>query len=344
MDKKRLTKEIKRKGLELGFSKVGITTADDFTEFEAEIRSRPDYDLWVNTKKAFLGKGSKPRSFYPEAKSIVCAVYSFADIKYPEELEAYIARVYLSRSYKPHEGSIHRLRFDAFSEFMESSGCNIYHTIGEIRIPDRMACARAGIITFGKNNFAYTDDDGSSIILYTFIVDRELEYDEPTIECKCPPKCRACIDACPTKAILSPGRMHPQDCLIYNHCLDDRIPAKVMQNMGTNIHGCDICQNVCPRNKKILKKAFRKDAFLEEIKKDFDLEKILLMDEEYFKEVLYPIVFIYKLSPDIIKRNAAIALGNTGDPSHIPALEEAAKSQNPLIKDAAEWAIKNLKG
>ncbi|MDO5690069.1 MAG: 4Fe-4S double cluster binding domain-containing protein [Tissierellia bacterium] len=341
MKKSKLTRDIKRKGLELGFSKVGITTADDFTEYEREIRSRPDYDLWVNTERgAFLGQGSRPRSFFPEAKSIVCAVYSFADIHFPEELDQHIGRAYLSRSYIPLDDSSCGIRINAFCNFLESVGCNIYK--GEIDIPNRMACARAGVISYGKNNFAYTDEDGSFIILYTFIVDRELDYDEPTIECKCPPNCHACIDACPTHAIISPGRLHPQHCLLYNHILKDQIPAELREGMGIYIHGCDICQKVCPRNKKMIERASRKDPFLEELKSEFDLEKTLLMDDAYYQDVIRPIMYNYIRDIDLFRRNAAIALGNTDDPAHIPALENATQSQNPLVKEAAEWAIKKL--
>jgi len=341
MNKKELNKKIKMKGLELGFSKIGITTADDFTDYKEEICSRPDYDLWINTHRgAFLGIGSSPHSYYPEGKSIVCAVYSFADIQYPEELTKYIGRAYLGRAYLPLDDSIYGLRVNAFQNYLESLGCKIY--TGDIDLPNRMACARAGIITYGKNNFAYTDDDGSFIILYTFLVDTELEYDEPTVTCKCPTNCQACINACPTHAIQHAGRLHPQNCILYNQMLNDYIPNEIRDGIGTSIHGCDICQNVCPRNRKVLEKATKEDAFLDELEKDFDLEKVLSLDDKYYNDVVYPIMYNYIRDLDLFKRNAAIALGNTNDPSHIPALEKAMKSQNPLVRDAAQWAIEKL--
>lgn len=343
MDKKDLTKKIKMKGLELGFSKVGITNADDFTEYEEEIRSRPDYDLWVNTKRgAYLGQGSRPRSFYPEAKSIVCAVYGFSNILFPDEFSKYVGHAYLSRSYIPLEDSSCGIRVKGFSDYLESMGCSLYK--GEIDIPNRMACARAGVISYGKNNFAYTKEDGSFVILYTFVIDTELVYDEPTVECKCPPNCTACIDACPTRAILSPGRLHPQNCMLYNHVLKDYIPNEIREALGTYIHGCDICQKVCPRNKKILERASQKDLFLEELKEDFDLEKVLLMDDKYYHDVVHPIMYNYIRDIDLFRRNAAIALGNTNDPAHIPALEKAMENHNPLVKDAVKWAIDKLQG
>lgn len=341
MDRRELTKKIKMKALELGFSKVGITTADDFVDYEREIRSRPDYDLWVNTERgAYLGTGSRPRSFYPEARSIVCAVYGFGNIKFPEALLKHVARAYLSRSYLPLEDAGCGLRVAALRNYLEANGCGVYD--GNIDVPQRMACARAGIVTYGKNNFAYTEEDGSFIILYTFIVDRDLEYDAPTVERRCPENCRLCMDACPTGAILSPGRLHPQDCMLFNHIRRDEIPTELREKLGQYIHGCDVCQKACPRNRKVLDNASRQDPFLEKLTDDFDLEKVLALDEEYYRDVVHPIMYNYIRDPALFRRNAAIALGNSGDSAHIPALRNALKDDNPMVTDAAEWAISRI--
>jgi len=335
MDKKELTKQIKMKALELGFSKVGITTADDFIEHEQEVNSRPDY-AWAGD----VIKGCRPSKFYPEGKSIICTVYGFSDILFPEELTPYVGRVYLSRSYSPLEESACGLRVKALKDFIKSLGISVYE--GKLEIPARMACARAGITTFGNNNFAYTEEDGSFIILYTFIVDTELEYDEPTIINKCPPNCQECIKACPTHALAQARRMQPLKCVLLNNMVSMATPDELREGIGTKIHGCDICQLACPRNKKVLAKAARKDMFLEELKKDFDLEQILLLDEKYYQDVVYPIMYNYIHDMDTFRRNAAIALGNTGDPSHIPALKKALENENPLVQDAAQWAIDQL--
>lgn len=342
MNKMSRSKKIKQKGLELGFSKVGITNADDFTEYASELLSRADYDLWIKTKRgAYLGQGAYPRSFFPEAQSIVCAVYSFADIQFPEKLERHVGRAYLSRAYIPLEDSACGIRVTEFARYLTALGCNIYQ--GDISIPDRMACARAGVITYGKNNFAYTKEDGSFIILNTFLIDMELEYDTPSIECNCPPDCHACIDACPTQAIIAPGRLHPQNCLLYNHVLRGPFPEEIRQATGSYIHGCDVCQKVCPRNRKVLANASRKDRFLEQLKEDFDLEEILLMDEEYYQSVVHPIMYNYIRDTDLFRRNAAIALGNSRNPAHLQALEQASRHPNESVQEAARWAIGRLK-
>jgi len=341
MDKKELTKQIKMKALELGFSKVGITTANDFIEYEQVVNSRPDYTPWMNTPgTGYLLNGCHPSTYYPEGKSIICTVYGFSDILFPEELTQYVGRAYLSRSYAPLQESSCGVRVNAFKDFIKSLGISIYE--GDVWVPERAACARAGIITYGNNNFAFTEEDGSFIILYTFVVDTELEYDEPTIINQCPPNCQECIKACPTHAIAQARRLLPMNCVLMNNIQGWVIPNELREGIGTKIHGCDVCQLACPRNKKVLAKASRKDLYLEELKKDFDLERILLLDEKYYQDVVYPIMYNYIRDTALFQRNAAIAIGNTGDPSHIPALKKALENENPLVQDAAQWAINQL--
>jgi epoxyqueuosine reductase len=213
---------------------------------------------------------------------------------------------------------------------------------GEITVPARVACARAGIVTFGKNNFAYTKEFGSFVILYTVLVDKPLEYDEPTLICDCPDTCNICIESCPTKAIKSPGKLLPQNCLLFNHMIPHPTKENIRNGTGTYIHGCDICQNVCPRNKAAATKANQKDSLLEKLKDDFDLERILLMDERYYAHVIYPIMHNYIRDINYFRRNAAFALGNTRDKSHIPALSKVLANENSQVRDAAQWAITKL--
>ncbi len=342
MDTKKLTDKIKMKALELGFSSVGITTADDFTDYEAEIRSREDYKLWSEGPRgSYLAEGSKPHSYYPQGKSIICTTYGFGDIDYPEELTQYIGRAYLSRSYVPEPNSICGIRVKEFERYLHSLGIDIYK--GKYSFPERLACARAGLVTYGKNNFAYTKEHGSFIILNTFLVDTELIYDTPTIQNLCPPDCHLCMDACPTHAILRPGRLHPQNCILNNNVSKEIPGEEIRAQLGTHIHGCDLCQVACPRNRKILKNASRKDKLAEVLKEKFDLEKLLILDEEYYQDVIYPIMYNYIRDMDIFRRNAAIALGNTGNPKYLPALEKAALSDNQQVREAALWAIQRIR-
>lgn len=341
-NKKELSHAIKLKGLELGFAKVGITTADEFSDYIEEVYSDPDYGYgsWLENDLSFhVAQGARPKSVFTKAKSIICAAYGYGDIIYPEKLSEYVGYCYQNRSYSPLKTSSCGIRVEAFKKYLQMEGCNLYN--GDVAVPARRACARAGIVDFGKNNFAYTENEGSFIILYTFLVDTELVYDKPTIKSKCPEGCMLCVNSCPTKA-LSPGKLVPARCILFNNMSPFEIPCEVRDGMGTRIHGCDICQKVCPRNKKVLDRASRRDYFLDELDKEFDIRKVLLMDNKYYEIIIYPIMHNYLKDINLFRRNAAIAMGNSGDPSYIPDLKKVLNNDNAQVRDAAQWAIDKL--
>lgn len=342
-----LTDRIKQKGLELGFTHVGVTTAEDFWDYEAELLRRPDYEMWATTDRAkypgrsYLRMAAHPKTYYPEGKSIICATFGYSQYAYPQELTPYVARAYLCRAYVPQARSAAGVRVREFKDYLRDEGVGVYE--GDFELPERLACARAGIITYGKNNFAYTEEDGSFNILYSFLVDTELRYDTPTVRCDCPESCRRCIDACPTQAILGPGRLHLQNCAIHNNQLPlGAVPRELWEKLGTHLHGCDECQLACPRNQAVLKKAVRKDMLLEKLKETFDLDRILLLDESYYEETVKPIMYNYIRDMDLFRRNAAIAIGNSGDPAHLPALRQALTCGNEELREVVEWAIERL--
>lgn len=342
MDKHALTKRIKLKALELGFSSVGCAPCEDFADYAAELNSRPDYTPWINSPgTSYLLDGCFPSQYYPEGKSIICCTYGFGDIDFPEELTRHIGRAYLARAYRPTAQSMAGRRVTAFQEYIKSLGVGLYE--GGIDVPQRMACARAGIVTYGKNNFARTEEDGTFIILYTYLVDAELEYGTPTIESPCPERCTLCIDKCPMDAIAGPARLQPMRCVLKCN-LAPQIDPSLRDALEERIHGCDVCQEVCPRNRAVMKRASRKDPFIEQLRHDFDLEKILLLDDDYYRDVVYPIMYNYITDMNVFRRNAAIALGNSGDAAHIPALEHAITAYpDGIVAEAAQWAIDKLR-
>lgn len=328
--------------MELGFAKVGITNAEDFSDYIEEILNRvPGYDGWIAQPKSIFA-GARPHQYMPEAKSIVCAVYDYSNIKYPQKLTESVGRAYLSRSYDPLPDSICGMRVQALKNYLIKLGCKLDDS--GTTIPLRIACARAGIVTYGRNNFAYADGCGSFIILYAYLIDTELEYDEPTIICKCPPNCHKCIDACPTGALYAPKKLIPQKCLLFSHMQKNTIPEEVRVASGTYIHGCDRCQIACPRNQVTMKKALKKDPFLEQLETEFDLEKVLFMDDEYYENVIRSIMYNYIRKPEIFRRNAAIALGNTGNPKYIQALKRALDTGEPMVREASAWALGRIGG
>lgn len=247
------SKEIKEFGFQLGYSKVGITSADGFPDYVKEVESRGDEFSILSFTTTNSLKDAHPKIKMPDAKSIIVLVYDYFKYDYPEELTKMIGKAYLGRCYGPQPGTINYARLQLMKDYLSENGCKVDSSIG---LPARWAGAQAGVTTFGRNNFAYAEGCGSYIIISTIVVDKELEYDEPTMECKCPPNCRMCIDVCPMQAIYEPFHLNPKKCISFNNWMTQagrepisiHIPNEVREKLGCHIHGCDICQDVCPRN------------------------------------------------------------------------------------------------
>lgn len=341
-----LSQEIKQYGLDLGFCKIGITDAAEIPFFRDIMEQRESfYFPWLNNRTF----PSDPKVEMPECRSIIVAAYDYANVSFPKELTALAGRAYLARCYVPRRNSVHSARLELFENFLKEKGmqaCQIKYNL-----PLRQFARKAGVTSFGKNNFAYVDGVGSFVILYGFLVDRELEYDEPQPMSKCPAGCTRCIDACPTKAMREPFCVDPKRCIGYNNWMrrgksgtsfDPIIPEELRPMIGTRVHGCDVCQEVCPRNKQKISGDFPKDAFLELLKENLDLEGMLLMDEDYYQTWVYPIMYNYIPDKRYLQRNAAIAIGNTKDPSYIPALQKALQLPDEMIRLHAAWALEQI--
>lgn len=346
-----LTREIKDFALDLGYSAVGVTTAEPFPKVAEELATRREAYRWIVDGRLKMLDGATPKNIMPEAKSIISTVYDYAREGFPPDLIGRLGRLYQSRSYNAPRNRIHGARRQLFREFLESKGLKVM--LGpDLNVAERMAAARAGVVTFGRNNFAYTKETGSFIVMLSFTVDAELEYDRPTVEAPCPENCRLCIDACPTDA-LEPFKLNPRKCIAFNCFMtqDDYAPSlsshiapEIRTKMGSWIHGCDICQEVCPRNQRRLKAKLPASEFLALIGERFDLRKVLLLTDEYYESVLKPVAYNYLRHKKYFQRNAAIALGNSGDRSHVPYLAEALQDAEPLVRGYAAWALGRLGG
>ena len=189
-------------------------------------------------------------------------------------------------------------------------------------------------------------------LLCSIVVDKELENDTPTYKIKCPKECTACMDACSTGAISEPLKLDPRRCIAINAwwtqdgrtCVTSYIPPEIREKMGTRVHGCDVCQEACPRNSAKLKAKLPEDTFLVQLAEEFNLPKMLEMSDHFYEKTVCPIMYNYIKDKKYFQRNAAIALGNTGDPDHIPLLDQAMENSEELVRGYAAWALGRIGG
>ena len=195
----------------------------------------------------------------------------------------------------------------------------------------------AGLGWVGKNTLLLNRKLGSWFLLAALLTGETLAYDEPTTAGHCG-TCRACIDACPTGAIVEPYRLDARRCISYLTIeLREPIPADQREAIGPRIFGCDIRQDVCPFNRRAATTddpAFRPRPETNPI----DLAALLRMDEAAFRQR-------FRGSPVLrAKRRgllcqAAYALGNRPDPKARPALQEGLHDEDPAVREACAWAL-----
>jgi epoxyqueuosine reductase len=205
---------------------------------------------------------------------------------------------------------------------------------------ERDYARRAGLGWFGKNTMLLNRRQGSYFFLGALLVDLDLQADEPHQTSHCG-TCTACLDSCPTGAFAGPGLLDARRCLSYLTIdLRGPVPAELRPALGEWVFGCDVCQEVCPWNRKALpgtEPAWQARPDLESL----DLAELLGLSEEQFRHRFRGTALTRARRRGLL-RNAALALGSQGDPAALPALRRALEDGEPLVREAAAWAIGHI--
>ena len=206
----------------------------------------------------------------------------------------------------------------------------------------------AGIGWQGKNTMLISKTDGSWFFLSAILTDLELEYDQPFEASHCG-TCTACLDACPTNAFVEPFVMDARKCISYWNIESQDLPdLNLREEIGDWVFGCDICQEVCPWNRK--ESAYLTERQTAEIqlageKAGFDgeeLVEILKLDDETFRNRFRKTPF-WRSKRRGIMRNVLIVMGNSASHSHIPHLKNALSDDDSMVRCAAAWALGQFK-
>ncbi len=334
-ERRRRTILIKQKALELGFDRVGIAPAEPppHTSF---------LDQWLSSGFAgkmeymerYREKRKDPREILPNARSVICVLLNYYTGSPPPPVkEPYgrVARYAWGEDY--HEVMKEKLWKLVKSVEAITQG-RVYVDTGPVL--ERDLASRAGLGWIGKHTNLIHRDLGSWVFLGEIITDAELEYDEPVKE-RCG-RCSRCIPACPTGAIVAPYKLDARRCISYLTIeLRGSIPKELRPLIGNWVFGCDLCQEVCPWNRRA--KVTQEDRFQPARGVPFpNLVALLNISEEEFRQ-LFRNSPIKRAKRQGIRRNAAVALGNLKDPRAIPALAQALKDHDPVVRESSAWAL-----
>src|SRR5262249_18363516 len=204
---------------------------------------------------------------------------------------------------------------------------------------DREAAARSGVGFYGKNTMLITRKHGSWVVLGTLVTDVEVEA-TPPLDADCG-SCTLCIDACPTDALDEPGTLDSTRCLSYWTQAPSAIPADYREELGAQVYGCDICQDVCPWNRGVEKRRAGTQP-PEDATPHVSLVEWLECDgDELVRE--FDCLSVAGKDPLFLGRNALGALGNRGATDGASeALEPYLESEDELLREHAQWAAAKL--
>ena len=244
-----LTEQIKELAHELGFDKVGITAARQPAKSihlkEWLQRSYHGTMQWMNTHQS---KRISIQEFVPGARSVICVACNYnAPEQHPDgRTTGKISRYAWGEDY--HKIIKKKLKHLLSEIKRYDPEINGRLCVDTAPIMEKLWAEQAGIGWQGKHTNLITREYGSWVFLGEIVVDKVLDYDAPAQD-HCG-TCRACMDACPTRAIIGPNILDARKCIAYLtiEYWDAPIPENLQKDMNGWIFGCDICQNVCPWN------------------------------------------------------------------------------------------------
>jgi epoxyqueuosine reductase len=344
---------MKRAASDAGFELAGIAPATDspelkaFPEWIAAGHAGEMKYLESRDEKGLLKRASLSR-VTPWARSvIVCAInYNTPD---PHSTEfcnpncGWISRYAWSREdyhdavlrrLKQVEGALHQAVGDTQPELITRS----YVDTGPI--VERVFARYAGVGWIGKNTCIINQKIGSWLFLGVILTSLELTPDVPAPD-RCG-TCTRCIEACPTDAILAPYRLDSNRCISYL-TIEKRgsIPEELREGMGRHVFGCDICQDVCPWNRKA--PATRAEEFApREGLVNPALDWLAELSVEDFREMFRGSP-IRRTKHAGLRRNSLIAIGNSGNKEFLPLTEKLAHDPDDSLAEAALWAKERLR-
>lgn len=329
----------------LGFSAVGVARADAAPKTAARLNewlaSGAHGDMiWMEETAARRGS---PAALWPEVRSVVSLGMSYAPRADPLALadETDVGRISVYAQGADYHDVIKKALKALARWLVSEAGCELKVFVDTAPVMEKPLAEAAGLGWQGKHTNLVSRRDGSWLFLGAIYTTLDLEPEEAPHRIHCG-SCNACLAACPTDAFPAPYRLDARRCISYltiEH--KGPIPHEFRAAIGNRIYGCDDCLSVCPWN-RFADTARRNQAFVPRAELAAPrLADLLALDDASFRTVFAGSP-IKRIGRNRMVRNAAIAAGNSGRPELVPRLRALAQDDDPVVAEAAEWALKRL--
>ena len=339
-----LKESIKAKAAELGFVACGFARADAAPEAGERLREwiAAGYHGEMGWIEERAEQRASPQGLWPDVRSVIALAMSYAPASDPMALagEGSRGRISVYAQGTDYHKTVKKALKAMGRWLAEEAGCQLKVFVDTAPVMEKPLSAAAGIGWQGKHSNLLSREFGNWLFLGVIYTTLELEPDALASE-HCG-SCSRCMMACPTGAIVAPGQVDARKCISYltiEHA--GPIPHEYRERIGNRIYGCDDCLAVCPWN-RFASQAQANIAFAPRAELAAPaLADLLALDDASFRE-MFSGSPIKRIGVARMIRNCLIAAGNSGDPALRPAVERHAASEDPVVADAAAWALARL--
>ena len=335
-----IKEEIINLAKEIGISKIGFTTADDFDYLEKSLRLAVEEGRNSGFEHKNIEERIKPKLSLDSAKTIISIAVAYPHkLKQQPQKTSYKRGKFTPNSWGLDYHYVLQDKLDRLARGIEALTADFEYKgmVDTGALVDTAVAQRAGIGFIGKNGLVISKEFGSYMFLGELITNLDIEPDQP-VDYGCG-DCNRCVTACPTSCLIGDGSMNAKRCLSFQTQDKGVMDLEFRKKIKTVIYGCDICQICCPYNKGL------DNPLATEIDPDLshpELLPFLELSNGQFKEKFGHVAGSWR-GKNILQRNAIIALANANDRSAIPKmLEIIDKGQNPIHVATAIWALGQL--
>jgi epoxyqueuosine reductase len=328
-----LAQAIKDRARQLGFDRVGIGPASPRRAAEFERWLDAGYAGTMTYLHRTRSERADPTRLLPGVRSLVAVAATYNPGARDDGDWAPVARYARGADYH----DVLRPRLVSLAKFIdETAGAQTRSraAVDTSAVLERDLAARAGLGWIGKNTNVLSEDLGSYFFIGVVLTTALLAYDgEQPDRCG---TCTACLDACPTNAFVGPYVLDARRCLSYL-TIEHRGPiaAELRPALGDWIFGCDVCQEVCPWNRKA---AEARDPALKPPQPLGPIARLMELDEKAFRD-RFRKTALWRSRRAGLVRNVALSLGCRRDATAMDALQRATHDPDPVVRDAAAWAM-----
>jgi epoxyqueuosine reductase len=333
---------LREEALRAGFVRVGIAAA-------AEPPRHARFDAWLDAGRhagmRYLAETraarADPGALLAGARSVICLASPYPSAPWVAADGSRFARYARGSDY---HGDLRQKTLAVVASARKRLGTawSARVCVDSTPLSERSFAAAAGVGWIGKNGCVIDEEHGSYLLLAEILTDLDLPPDAPVAE-SCG-ACTRCLDACPTDAFLEPGLLDAGRCLAY-WTIEHRgpIPDAWKAAVGSRVFGCDVCQEVCPWNAPLRSPPGLASA---PARTPADAApptraEILAMGKGAWRR-RFGTTAVNRAARRGLQRNAAASAGATRDAACLPALQKAARVEEPDLSEAAGWAIGRL--